>query len=92
MTATNRPFLPVPLNNLTSQLVKGGDTLDGNTLIQLIGSLGFPIVACIALFWQNIQESQKHENEVNALREALEANTKIINELYVYLKEVRNSA
>lgn len=66
--------------------------MDGNTLIQLIGSLGFPIVACIALFWQNMQESQKHDDEVKALREAIDSNTKVIQELYIYLKEVRENA
>lgn len=66
--------------------------MDGNTLVQLIGSLGFPIVACIALFWQNMQESQKHDDEVKALREAIDSNTKVIQELYIYLKEVRENA
>lgn len=66
--------------------------MDGNTLVQLIGSLGFPIVACIALFWQNMQESQKHDDEIKALREAIDSNTKVIQELYIYLKEVREHA
>lgn len=26
--------------------------MDANTLMQLVGSLGFPIVCCGALFWQ----------------------------------------
>ena len=65
--------------------------MDVNAVIQVIGTLGFPIVACMALFWQNMQESDKHDAEVKALREAIESNTKIINELYVYLKEAAHA-
>lgn len=49
--------------------------MDVNTLTQLIGSLGFPIVCCIALFWQNAKQSEKHDEELRKITEALNNNT-----------------
>ena len=39
--------------------------------VQYIGSLGFPIVACIALFTFMMKESENHKAETNALKEAI---------------------
>lgn len=50
--------------------------LDVQTLTQLIGSLGFPIACCIYLVYSNNKASEKHENEVEKLRETVENNTK----------------
>lgn len=46
-----------------------------NELIQLIGSLGFPIVACGALFWRMIKSDEQHKEEMNKMSEALNNNT-----------------
>lgn len=46
-----------------------------NELIQLIGSLGFPIVACVALFWRMIKSDEQHLEEMNKMSEALNNNT-----------------
>lgn len=46
-----------------------------NTLIQLIGSLGFPIVACGALFWRMVKSDEQHKEEMNKISEALNNNT-----------------
>lgn len=52
--------------------------MDVNTLIQLVGSLGFPIVACGALFWRMVKSDEQHKEEVNKMSEALNNNTNAI--------------
>lgn len=49
--------------------------MDVNTLIQIVGSLGFPIVACGALFWRMIKSDEQHKEEMNKLSDALNNNT-----------------
>lgn len=49
--------------------------MDVNLLIQLVGSLGFPIVACGALFWRMIKSDEQHKEEMNKISEALNNNT-----------------
>ena len=45
--------------------------MDFNEIIQVIGSLGFPIAMCVALFWYMIQQNQAHKEEMNALKDAV---------------------
>lgn len=49
--------------------------MDVNLLIQLVGSLGFPIVACGALFWRMVKSDEQHKEEMNKMSEALNNNT-----------------
>lgn len=49
--------------------------MDVNSLIQLVGSLGFPIVACGALFWRVVKSDEQHKEEMNKMSEALNNNT-----------------
>lgn len=49
--------------------------MDVGAIIQIVGSLGFPIAACIAVFWYLMKESENHKEEVNKLSEALQNNT-----------------
>ena len=60
---------------------KGGDLLDVNAITTIIGTLGFPIVACIALFWKLEKEQELHREEVDKL-------STVINELKVALTEL----
>ena len=66
--------------------------MDANTLVTLIGSLGFPIVACIAMGWffakvnenyrNDIKELQStHREEVKAMTDAINNNTLVIQKL-----------
>lgn len=66
--------------------------MDANTIITMIGSLGFPIVACIAMGWffarvndnyrNDIKELQStHREEVKAMTEAINNNTLVIQKL-----------
>lgn len=49
--------------------------MDVNSIIQLVGSLGFPIVACGALFWRMVKSDEQHKEEMNKMSEALNNNT-----------------
>ena len=64
-----------------SSFRKGGETMDVNTIIQLVTTLGFPIVCCIALFWRMIKSDENHKEEMEKLSEALNNNTLAINKL-----------
>lgn len=49
--------------------------MDVNTLIQLVSSLGFPIVCCGALFWKMVKTDEQHKEEMDKITEALNNNT-----------------
>ena len=49
--------------------------MDVNLLIQLVGTLGFPIVACGALFWRMVKSDEQHKEEMSKMSEALNNNT-----------------
>ena len=49
-----------------------------DTITPLISSLGFPIVACIVLFWYITKKDEQHKAEIEPLREALDRNTDAI--------------
>lgn len=49
--------------------------MDVNTLIQLVSSLGFPIVCCGALFWKIVKTDEQHKEEMDKVTEALNNNT-----------------
>lgn len=66
--------------------------MDVNTVISMIGSVGFPIVACVAMGWyvkyqtdQNNSEVQamrkEHAEEISKVTEALNNNTLAIQRL-----------
>lgn len=49
--------------------------MDMNALVQLIGSLGFPIAACIAMFWTLNKEREERIAEMQKFTEAINNNT-----------------
>lgn len=64
--------------------------MDWGSLGQMIGSLGFPIVACIALFYFMKEQLAEHKEEINALKGALEANTLALVELKGLIEHERD--
>ena len=64
--------------------------MDVTTITQLIGSLGFPIVCCGALFWYMIKEKDAHKSEMEELRKSVDANTQAINNLCEHLGGTSN--
>lgn len=61
--------------------------MDFSTVSQLISSVGFPIAACVALFWQMNKESTQHKEEMDALKESLNQNTLAITKLVLFMQE-----
>jgi hypothetical protein len=59
--------------------------MDVTMVTQLIGSLGFPIVCCGALFWYLVKEKDAHKEEMEELRKSVEANTTAIQALCQHL-------
>lgn len=62
--------------------------MDVATIAQLIGSLGFPVVCVIILFWYvyhrdkaDQEERQMHKEEVFELRNAITNNTLVMQKL-----------
>ena len=64
--------------------------MDVGTVTQLVGSLGFPIVCCGALFWYLVKEKDAHKEEMEEVRKSVEANTAAINSLCQHLGGVIN--
>ena len=72
--------------------------MDANTIITMIGSLGFPIVACIGLAWffakvnENYRNDIKemnvnHKAEMDKMTEAINNNTLVIQKLIDKMEE-----
>lgn len=55
--------------------------MDVNQIMQAIGTLGFPIVACCALFYYLNKEQESHKSEMQAVTDALNRNTDALLEL-----------
>lgn len=54
----------------------------------LIGSYAFPVVMCI-LMWTGItKKDEQHKEEMDTMRQAIDANTNILKELIVKLEAV----
>lgn len=60
--------------------------MDLNTIGQFIGSYGFPIVACAALFWQNMKQEENHKVTLNSLTTVIQENTTAINKILAYIE------
>lgn len=63
--------------------------MDVSGIIQVVGSLGFPIAACIAVFWYLMKESENHKTEVSKLTDALQNNTIALTKLCDELEKER---
>ena len=59
-----------------------------NDLTTLIGTLGFPIVACVALFWRLQVEQESHKAETEKLTQAITELQNALVELSTYMKAV----
>lgn len=49
--------------------------MDVATITQLIGTLGFPIVCCGAMFWLVVRKDTQHAEEIAAMKAAIDNNT-----------------
>ena len=64
--------------------------MDPNAILTAIGTVGFPIVACAAMFWLNFKTGERHREEMNKITEAVNNNTVAITKLASELEEKRH--
>lgn len=55
--------------------------MDIQAITSLIGSLGFPIAACIAMFWTLNKEREERMEEMKKFTEAINNNTRALESL-----------
>lgn len=60
--------------------------MDMNALTSLIGSIGFPIVMCLLLYYRMDKQDENHKEEMSKITEALNNNTLALNELVTNMK------
>ena len=64
--------------------------MDTNSIIQIVSTLGFPIVMCGALFWYMVKQRDAHREETEHLKDTLNENTKVLAELTILIKLLTN--
>lgn len=52
-----------------------------NEIINMIGSVGFPIVMCMILVYRMREQDEKHANETKQLSDAIQSNTLVMQKL-----------
>ncbi len=65
--------------------------MDINAIMQLIGSFGFPIFACIFLYIQGEKEREEHHEETKKLNESIENNTVTLKLILEYFRTKENT-
>ena len=55
--------------------------MDANTIIDLVGRLGFPIVACVGMAFFIREIIANHKSEMEKVTEAIQNNTIVIQKL-----------
>lgn len=64
--------------------------MDIQVIGQLIASLGFPIVACGALFWLVNKQDERQKDEMDGLRKTIEDNTNVLTSLKELIQIIVN--
>lgn len=52
-----------------------------NEILNFIQQVGFPIAACVALFWKMNQQDESHAKEVKEMTTAINNNTIVMQKL-----------
>ena len=55
--------------------------MDVQIIGQLIASLGFPIVACCAMFWMVNKNEERHKEELEGMRKTIQDNTNVLSSI-----------
>lgn len=55
--------------------------MDVNAIITTIQAVGFPIAACVALYFHMVHQDADHKTEVDQLRDAINNNTQVMQRL-----------
>ena len=64
--------------------------MDVQVIGQLVASLGFPIVACGAMFWMVNKQEERHGEEIGSLRKTIEDNTNVLASLKELIQMIVN--
>ena len=64
--------------------------MDVQIIGQLIATLGFPIVACCAMFWMVNKNEERHKEEIGDLRKTIEDNTSVLASLKELIQIIVN--
>ena len=62
--------------------------MGANDIVTIISTVGFPIAACVALFWQTNEMQKNHQEEMDCLKEALNNNTLVVQKLVDKLSDI----
>lgn len=62
--------------------------MDIAQITSVIGTLGFPIAACIALFWYLNKEREAHEKEIDELKNCINENNVVLAALKTLLESI----
>lgn len=54
-------------------------------IVQVIQSVGFPIVCCGALFWYMIKQRDAHKDEMDKMTTAINNNTQVLTQIITML-------
>jgi len=63
--------------------------IDTQAIVSIISNLGFPIVVSIALFWLVIKLNENFNDTIDKLRNTIDENTKLIDDVLDHLKYVK---
>lgn len=55
--------------------------MDTDVIVQLINSMGFPIVMCGALFWKMTKDEKTNRENIDNMVDAVNNNTNVITKL-----------
>lgn len=55
--------------------------MDYQTIVQIISNNGFPIIMCLLLYRQMLVSEEAHKQEIEGLKDSINANTNAINAL-----------
>lgn len=65
---------------------KGVGEMEFNDILQAISTVGFPIVCCGVMFWNNYQMQKQHKSESDNFATALNNNTLALQKLTIMLE------
>lgn len=55
--------------------------MDYQTIVQIISNNGFPIIMCLLLYRQMLSSEEAHKQEIEELKDSINANTNAMNAL-----------
>lgn len=62
--------------------------MDLSQITPIISSLGFPIAACIALFYYLNKERESHKEEIDSLKNCINENNTVLTALKTLLESI----